>query len=115
VNIITERITVKVQMQKGVIEMNKIFILFGLVSILCGGCAPMRMYECRDIECRVLGIDASIPIPFAQSVNIMNIRLGWVETKYFHGYKVRSFSDVTQRITYFGDVHRVTEIGKLVK
>jgi len=84
------------------------FIL--LLVILFAGCASLRKGECRDVECRVLGVDASIPIPFAKGVNIMNIRLGWVETKYVHGYDTSYKSEAKQEIKYLGTAHRTMEI-----
>ncbi len=82
-----------------------------LMLVLLSGCATLRKGEIRDIECRVLGIDASIPIPFAKGVNIMNIRMGWVETRYIHGYDSMYKSNVTQKMSHLGEVHRVTEMS----
>ncbi len=79
--------------------------------ILLSGCASIHKGEVRDIECRVLGIDASIPIPFAKGVNIMNIRLGWVETKYTHLWNSSYSSKVSQNINYLGSVNRESYIG----
>ena len=90
--------------------MKKI-ILFCSFLILAG-CANIRKGEIKDLECRVLGLDASIPIPFAKGVNIMNVRLGWVETKYTHLYDAQVESKVEQKVNYLGTVKRESYIGQ---
>lgn len=82
-------------------------IIFLASVLLMSGCAQLRVGEVRDVQCRVLGLDASIPIPFAQSVNIMNVRLGWVETDYLHSYKVRRYSSAEQQIEWMGNAKRI--------
>lgn len=86
------------------------WILLLSLGLLCSGCASIRKGECRDIECRVLGLDASVPVPFAKGVNIMNVRLGWVESKYIHGYDTVYTSDAQQEVKYLGSAHRKTSI-----
>ena len=81
------------------------FVLLMLVLTLTG-CASLRQGEGRDVECRVLGLDASVPIPFAKGVNIMNVRLGWVETRYTHTYKVKFVSDAKDKVSYLGEASR---------
>ena len=86
------------------------FLIF-LIPVMLFGCAPLREFEHRDIDSRVLGIDASIPIPFAQGANLMNIRMGWIETTYSHGYKTYKAIEVDQEINYIGKVRRKTYMG----
>ena len=89
--------------------MKKILEWIIILFLLCiSGCISLRKGEAKDIETRVLGIDASIPIPFAQSVNIMNIRLGWVEARYIHIYKSEYKSEAEQELKYLGKAHRKT-------
>lgn len=85
--------------------MKKILIL--IIPILMTGCAELKQGEVRDIQCRVLGIDASIPVPFAQSVNVVNIRLGWIDTDYLHSYKVKKHSSAEQTVEYLGSAKRI--------
>lgn len=88
----------------------KILVIF-LICILLVGCETLRKGEHRDIDCRVLGLDASVPIPFANNVNILNIRLGWVETTYSHGYKTIKYSVVNHDINYLGASERIVYFG----
>ena len=81
-----------------------------VLLVFASSCASLRQGECRDVECRVLGLDASIPIPFAKGVNIMNVRLGWVESRYTHTYKTAFSTDATDKINYVGNAHRVVKI-----
>lgn len=84
--------------------MKKIVLI--LSTIFITSCAELRQGEVRDCQCRVLGIDASVPIPFAQGFNFMNVRLGWVETDYIHSYKVKKYVNVKQEVNHLGSVER---------
>ena len=80
--------------------------IFAICLLLLTGCAELRKGEVRDVQCRVLGLDASIPVPFAQSINVVNIRIGWVDTDYLHSYKVKKTSSAVQEIKYLGSAER---------
>ncbi len=105
-----EKTTAEIEARNKSLKITMLIVMVMLVLMLTG-CTALRQGEARDIECRVLGLDASIPVPFAQNVNVVNVRLGWIETKYGHTYKSKITSHVKQSITYLGSVDRESFTG----
>ena len=95
----------------------KLIFIPTLVLIL-SGCASIRKGETRNLDCRVLGVDLSVPIVGMANQNIINLRFGWIETRYSHTYQSKVTSNVTQDVHFFtgeGTIHRFFEISSEVK
>jgi hypothetical protein len=88
-----------------------------LLTTLLAGCATakLRPGQCRIAETRVTGIDLSIPLPFAEGVNIANIRVGYIEHKSFEGNKVNFKSNSAHKdislLTGSGSIDRLFEVS----
>lgn len=88
-------------------------LLYSLIPLLLTitGCASqMTPGQAFITETRVLGVDLSIPIPFAEGVNLANIRLGWVENKIYSGNGVTLRSDSTHQ-----DINLLTGSGSVIR
>jgi len=89
-------------------------IIFLITSILfCVGCSTLRPGEARILENRVLGMDLSIPIVGASNQNIINIKFGWIETRFSHTYKTDFSTEANQDFSFYsgtGTVHRIFSV-----
>ena len=96
--------------------MSRLFFILLLVPLFFTGCAH-KLLEGQALidETRVLGVDLSVPVPFAQGVNVVNIRFGWIENKLYMGNKVKLRSDsLHENLDFFrgtGTIHRIFEVG----
>lgn len=82
--------------------------------MLLAGCAALKPGEMRVVETRVLGMDLSVPIIGASNQNIINIKWGWIETRYAHVYKLNFKSNADQDVSFFsgtGTIHRIFEVS----
>ena len=76
--------------------MKKIILITSLIGSLLTGCVSYKPGEGKIIENRTLGLDLSLPVPMSGGYNIINCRIGWIETKYTHSYKAEVFSNSDQ-------------------
>jgi hypothetical protein len=94
----------------------KRYLTIPLIGLLLAGCTthmePGQAFIC---ETRTLGVDLSIPVPFADGVNIANIRIGWIENKIYSGNSVKLKSNSTHQdlslLTGSGSIIRYFEVG----
>lgn len=95
----------------------KLHLTIPFVLLLLSGCATAQLSDGQAFiaETRTLGLDLSIPVPFAEGVNIANIRVGWIENKIYSGNNVKLKSNSNHSnislLTGSGNVTRYFEIG----
>lgn len=86
-------------------------IILVLICLIFVGCGHLKKGEYIDVQNRVLGVDASLPVPTAEAVNIFNVKIGWVETTYSHGYGTTKKSKAIHSIIYLGTAERECYLG----
>lgn len=100
------------------------FLVVGIILgcaialLSAAGCAVnMDPGQASINEVRTVGLDLSIPVPGVETVNIANVRMGWIEVKSYNGNKVplRSNSKHTDinLLTGSGNVERIFEVGEV--
>lgn len=81
--------------------MKKIIII--LIPLLAS-CVSLEDKSAIVKEVRVLGLDASAPIPYSNGETLINIRLGWIESKFVYtkGLDVKSSAEHKDINLYMG-------------
>lgn len=96
--------------------MKKILLLISVVISGCTTVSELKKGQAVVIENQVEGIDISIPIPFADNVNIFSFRFGFIQNKLFKGNDVKYISNSNYKdislIKGQGSVTRELKIGK---
>lgn len=92
------------------------WIAIAVLSAIIGtsGCVSIKDGEARILENRCIGMDLSVPVPGVEGQTIVNLKFGWVETKYAHTKDVKFKSNSKHRdvelIKGKGNVEREFEI-----
>jgi hypothetical protein len=92
-------------------------ILIGCIAMLCGCTHLAELEEGQAVvsETQVEGIDLSIPIPFVENVNILQLRFGFIQHKIYKGHNVPYYSDSKYEdislIKGMGSITRILSIG----
>jgi hypothetical protein len=93
----------------------RILTIVGLALLFAGCTSHMQPGQAFISETRTLGLDLSIPVPFAEGVSIANIRVGWIENKIYSGNGVKVTSDSKHKdislLTGTGSVERIFHVG----
>jgi hypothetical protein len=93
----------------------RILTIVGLTLLFSGCTAHMKHGQAFISETRTLGLDISVPVPFAEGVSIANVRVGWVENKIYSGNGVKLTSDSKHKdislLTGQGTVERIFHVG----
>lgn len=76
------------------------------ILIFLSGCANLHKGEIINVQSRVLGIDMSVPVPFAQGVSLISLKLGYIDSGYKHSRDVKTDRSVEQNLYHIGTVHR---------
>lgn len=95
--------------------MRKLSLLAVLLPLMAAGCVH-RYEDGQSFVCetRVMGLDASVPLPFAGGMNVVNIRFGWIENKIYAGNKVTMRSESLHKdislLKGTGSIYRILEV-----
>ena len=92
-----------------------VLVILALMLTGCVSVKDLKNGQAYVHETQVEGIDLSIPIPFAENVDVVKLRFGFIQHKSYKGYHVPYHSDSAYKdisiIKGMGSVTRSLDVG----